>query len=114
MWVVSNLAAAVNPNDMDAIDDDLPFSKFTLGTVISSCCHVFIICDRNCINWSISDELMGRTHCESEYAYYFNNHPQTSRYSEFYNQFLNESCHARNFLPTEFLETNAKKACTIM
>lgn len=48
MWLICNLVAAICPQDLDAIDESTPFSKFTLGNIL------------------------GRKLTEQEYGHYFN------------------------------------------
>lgn len=50
-WWLCNLVAALNPDDLDALDQHAPLTKQTL------------------------DNLLGRVHSETEYRYYFDNHP---------------------------------------
>ncbi len=51
VWDICNLVAAMNPNDLDALDQHAPLTKLTM------------------------DNLMGRTLTEIEYRSYFNQHP---------------------------------------
>lgn len=55
MWLLCNIAAAINPDDLDAMDQHPPFTKKTL------------------------ENLMGRGMTESEYSQYFNSHPNARR-----------------------------------
>ncbi len=65
MWLLCCLAAAINPNDLDALDQHWPFSKITL------------------------ENLFGRGLTESEYLSYFDNHPNARRvFGPDYNLFL--------------------------
>jgi hypothetical protein len=70
LWLVSNLIAAINTNDLDAMDESVPFTKYTL------------------------DELFGRCHTNGEYEMYFNANPNSKKYHNIYDRFLNENCHA--------------------
>lgn len=55
MWLLCNVAAAINPNDLDAMDQHMPFTKPTL------------------------ENLLGRGIMDSEYLQYFNSHPNAQR-----------------------------------
>lgn len=50
-WLLSNLVAAINPDDLDALDESVPFTKCTMET------------------------LMGRALSQQEYDAYFGQHP---------------------------------------
>lgn len=52
VWLLCNLAAAANPNDLDALDELVPLTKVAL------------------------DELMGRILTDNEYLAYFDSHPK--------------------------------------
>jgi hypothetical protein len=65
-WIVSLLVASINPEDLDAIDENLPFTKHTL------------------------DDLLGRTHTPQEYQFYFERNPHAPIYVDLYPRFLNE------------------------
>ena len=51
MWLLSNLVAAINPHDLDALDENVPFTKYTL------------------------DSLLGVTTSYADYKYYFDCNP---------------------------------------
>lgn len=70
-WLVSQLVAAINPNDLDAIDENVPFTKMSLDT------------------------MLGRTHTPEEYHYYFERNPHGHLYVDLYPRFLNESVVSR-------------------
>lgn len=55
MWLLCNVAAAINPDDLDALDQHAPLTKATL------------------------EDLMGRGIMDSEYLQYFNSHPNARR-----------------------------------
>jgi len=74
LWMVAQLVAAINPMDLDALDENLPFSKYTM------------------------DNLLGRTHTSEEYRFYFERNPHASLYVDVYSRFLNEKVHARNII----------------
>jgi len=73
-WLISQLVSAINPNDLDAIDENLPFTKDTL------------------------DNMLGRVHTPQEYQYYFERNPHASLYLDLYGRFLNERGFARAFV----------------
>ena len=73
-WIISALVAAINPDDLDAMDENLPFSKFTL------------------------DELLGRSHTPDEYQYYFERNPHGPLYVDLYPQLLNEPRSSRSLV----------------
>ncbi|MCX7120354.1 MAG: hypothetical protein NTZ67_01030 [Gammaproteobacteria bacterium] len=54
-WLLCNLAAAINPHDLDAMDEDAPFTKLTM------------------------ENLMGRGLTDVEYKSYFELHPIATR-----------------------------------
>eukprot|EP00604_Paraphysomonas_vestita_P001208 CAMPEP_0174817878 /NCGR_PEP_ID=MMETSP1107-20130205/435_1 /TAXON_ID=36770 /ORGANISM="Paraphysomonas vestita, Strain GFlagA" /LENGTH=466 /DNA_ID=CAMNT_0016028975 /DNA_START=48 /DNA_END=1448 /DNA_ORIENTATION=+ len=83
-WIVSQLIACINPYDLDAIDENLPFSKATL------------------------DDILGRVHTPEEYQYYFERNPHAALYLDFYNRFLFEPTFARNIVPIQ--EQNRREA----
>lgn len=73
-WLISQLVSVINPHDLDAIDENLPFTKSTL------------------------DNLLGRVHTPQEYQYYFERNPHASIYLDLYKKFLTEATFARNFV----------------
>mmetsp|Transcript_14328 Transcript_14328/g.21458 ORF Transcript_14328/g.21458 Transcript_14328/m.21458 type:complete len:474 (+) Transcript_14328:123-1544(+) len=70
-WIISSLVASINPDDLDAIDENLPFTKHTL------------------------DDLLGRTHSPEDYQFYFERNPHAPLYVDVYSRFLNEPSAAR-------------------
>ena len=65
MWLLCSLTAAMNPNDLDALDQHAPLSKPTL------------------------DNIIGHVTTPAEYESYFNSHPQANwLFAEDYNAFL--------------------------
>ena len=65
MWLLCNLTAAMNPNDLDALDQHAPLTKPTL------------------------DNIIGHITTPTEYESYFNSHPQANwLFAEDYNAFL--------------------------
>lgn len=73
-WLISQMVATINPYDLDAIDENLPFTKHTL------------------------DNLLGRVHSPKEYQYYFERNPHADLYLDTYSRFLNEGVVARNIV----------------
>lgn len=73
-WLISQLIAAINPHDLDAIDESIPFTKDTL------------------------DNMLGRVHSPQEYQYYFERNPHASIFLDVYARFLNEKTFARNIV----------------
>lgn len=65
-WLMCGLVAAMNPDDLDAMDESVPFTRFTLN------------------------ELLGRTHSAAEYQFYFQRNPHGNRHVHLYDRFLNE------------------------
>ncbi len=65
-WLLSMLVAAINPDDLDALDESIPF---TLGTM---------------------NNLLGRKLTPPEYAEYWNKNPNSSKYQHLYSQFQRE------------------------
>ena len=65
MWMLCNLTAALNPNDLDALDQHAPLSKPTL------------------------DSILGNITTAADYESYFNQHPNANYlFAEDYQQFL--------------------------
>lgn len=89
-WLISNLVAAMNPHDLDALDESVPLTKYTL------------------------DELLGRTHSAAEYSYYFNHNPHARYYADKFERFLLEPVHAAHIVPKKEQRNRKKSGCTIM
>lgn len=66
LWLLSQLVAAISPHDLDALDENIPFTKYTF------------------------DELLGRIHSPQEYQYYFVHNPNAFLYEAEYARFLTE------------------------
>lgn len=62
-WLISLLCSAINPYDLDALDESVPFTKFTL------------------------DNLMGREVTAAEYRKYWDLNPNAPKYSRQFNEF---------------------------
>lgn len=73
-WLLSQLVAAINPDDLDALDESTPFTKMTM------------------------DNLMGRKLTSEEYKLYFDNNPNARQYASLYNEFAREDIVARRIL----------------
>ena len=71
MWIISMLVGAINPYDLDAMDENLPFTKVTL------------------------DDLLGRCHTPDEYKYYFDRNTHAALYRDLYHRFLTENTVSR-------------------
>lgn len=75
LWLISQLVSAINPDDLDAMDEDAPFTKYTL------------------------DNLLGRKLTMQEYQHYWNNHPKAGHmYQNYFNDFLNKQTAARSII----------------
>ncbi|MEY3182564.1 MAG: hypothetical protein RLZ35_549 [Pseudomonadota bacterium] len=74
LWLVCNLVAAINPDDLDAIDEKSPFTKGTL------------------------DNLLGRRTTLQEYQHYFSNHPHAKEYQHQYQEFCREDILAKDIV----------------
>jgi hypothetical protein len=73
-WLISQLVAAINPDDLDAMDENLPFTKNTL------------------------DNMLGRIHTYQEYQYYFERNPHAPIYLDVYPRFMTENGFARRII----------------
>lgn len=74
LWLICHLVAAINPIDLDALDEKTPFTKKTM------------------------DDLMGRKLTQQEYFRYFDSNPNAVRYRQQYLQFAREDIIARDVL----------------
>jgi hypothetical protein len=86
LWLLSNLVAAISPNDLDALDENVPLTKFTL------------------------DDLMGRVHSAAEYDYYFAHNKHGKQFKKFKERFATEQVHSISIIP----KSDRKKSCSIM
>lgn len=73
-WLISQLVAAINPLDLDAIDENIPFTRFTI------------------------DNILGRVHSPQEYQYYFERNPHATLYLDEYKRFLNDKTPASSII----------------
>lgn len=85
-WLVSQLVAAINPDDLDAIDENVPFTKMSL------------------------DNMLGRNHTPEEYHYYFERNPHAHLYVDLYPRFLNEPVVSRALVNQSEQLNREKKA----
>ncbi|MBA3661135.1 MAG: hypothetical protein H0W64_05385 [Gammaproteobacteria bacterium] len=76
LWLMCQLVAAINPHDLDKLDEPKPFSKFTL------------------------DNLMGRVTSAIEYQEYFRLNPNAHRYNNYFNRLSTEPYMAYQILST--------------
>lgn len=76
-WVLCQLVAAINPDDLDAMDESVPFAKMTL------------------------DNLMGRRLTPEEYRYYFDANPYAQNYRYLYSLFSREDTTAKRILANQ-------------
>jgi hypothetical protein len=74
-WLIGGLVAAMNPDDLDAMDESVPFTRYTLN------------------------ELLGRSHTPAEYQFYWKHNPHSSKYSHMYERFLSEQCASSVIVP---------------
>lgn len=79
-WLLCQLVAAINPDDLDAMDESLPFTKYTL------------------------DALMGRKTTEAEFKYYWDTHPTAKNYNQYYQRFATENVVARKIIPQHAMQ----------
>jgi hypothetical protein len=89
-WLICSLVAAMNPHDLDALDESIPLTKFTL------------------------DELLGRCHSAAEYSYYFNHNPHAKHYADKFERFLTEPVTAVHIVPKSQQKNRKKNGCMIM
>jgi hypothetical protein len=76
-WLISQLVSAINPDDLDAMDENLPFTKNTL------------------------DNMLGRVHTFQEFQFYFERNPHAPLYVDSYPRFMTEMCFARRIISKE-------------
>lgn len=76
-WLISHLVAAINPYDLDALDEKYPLTKKTMN------------------------ELMGRMLTPEEYRYYFDFHPKANIYRHMFEQFVREDIVAKQIIQPE-------------
>ena len=73
-WLLCQLVAAINPDDLDALDENTPFSRYTLSS------------------------LLGREMSPQEYNHYFGNHPQSQHFKNLYQRLMNENTSAKQIM----------------
>lgn len=74
LWLLCQLVAAINPDDLDALDEKVPFSRHTMNN------------------------LMGRELSPQEYTWYFNKHPEALQYGHLFQRLLNETGTAKQIM----------------
>lgn len=74
LWLLCTLVGAINPHDLDALDDKLPLTKYTL------------------------DNILGRVHTEQEYEHYWKFHPHAKAYQSKYANFATEEKFAKQII----------------
>jgi hypothetical protein len=79
IWLCCLLVGAINPTDLDALDESLPLTKYTL------------------------ENIMGREITKSEYKSYWNGHKHAkSRYYRSYNKFLYQQTCSRDIIERDY------------
>ena len=73
-WLISHLVGALNPDDLDALDESVPLTKGTM------------------------DNLLGRKLSVQEYDQYFSQNPNSVQYRHLRDQFLREDLVARQIV----------------
>jgi len=86
LWLISQLVAAICPDTLDAMDENIPLSRYTM------------------------DEILGRKMVPEEYEYYFLNQPHAVLYVDKYNQLLNDNRHASKCISKSDQQRREKKA----
>lgn len=66
LWILAHILAATNPHDLDAMDENTPFTRFIL------------------------ENILGRQLNPEEYQYYFERNPNAELYVQEYPRFLND------------------------
>jgi hypothetical protein len=74
LWLMSLLVGAINPSDLDALDDSRPLSCFTLI------------------------QILGREISSQEYRKYWNAHPKHKEYEKNYQDLLTKPTYTINIL----------------
>ncbi len=74
LWILCLLVGAINPYDLDALDDSRPLSKYTV------------------------DNIMGRVITMDEYKKYWNSHPKHLEHEANYSRFSTEQKHTEQIL----------------
>lgn len=74
LWLICMFVGAINPYDLDSLDDSRPMSKYTL------------------------DNIIGRGTTTEEYRKYWNNHPKCAQYESNYGRLSTEQKHTQQIL----------------
>ncbi len=77
LWMLSQLVASINPYDLDALDENLPLTNYTLSNIY------------------------GRKLNPREYQYYFENNPHAALYVKEYKRFLTEENFAKQIISSQ-------------
>lgn len=73
-WLICQLVAAINPNDLDALDESYPLTRKTMN------------------------DLLGRQLSPQEYFKYFDANPNAKKFRPLYNEFLREDILAKDII----------------
>ncbi|MDB6096643.1 MAG: hypothetical protein JWM09_921 [Francisellaceae bacterium] len=84
-WLLSQLVAAINPDDLDCLDEEVPFTKFTM------------------------DNLMGRVLSNEEYQRYFQNNPYSYNWQKHYQSFACEQTSGKKIMLRMYPDGNYPK-----
>lgn len=82
LWITCLLVGALNPHDLDAMDDSRPFTKYTL------------------------ENIMGRGLTSQEYTKYWSGHPKSKEYN--YNNFSTQQKHASELIKNDSVIQKSK------
>lgn len=77
LWILCQLVSSINPFDLDALDENLPLTRYTMSNIL------------------------GRQLNPVEYQYYFERNPNAALYVREYARFLNEEIFAQEIIPSE-------------
>jgi hypothetical protein len=77
-WILCMLVAAINPDDLDALDESKPFTRGTLGN------------------------LLGRVLSQQEYQEYWNKHPTARNYNSYFSEFMREDLVSSQIIPKKY------------
>lgn len=86
LWILCQLVASINPFDLDALDENLPLTNYSLSNIL------------------------GRQLNPNEYQYYFERNPNAVLYVKEYSRFLNEEVFSRQIVSTNEQEKREKLA----
>jgi hypothetical protein len=66
-WLICHLVASINPDDLDAMDEEVPFTRFVFS------------------------RLIGRELSTQEYANYWSTNRHAQKYNQYYNEFMTDN-----------------------